>query len=314
MSPPVDQYTRPHLNPFPPPLPPRPISNLTSRRKPVPGISPFEDIQSAPAFPASPPSDPPSLPPRTFQLQPQQPPPLSSPAPPIPPPVTEKSQAIPIKKQKWRPYPRSKRGKRWFWVIAVALLLLIIAIAVIASLLTRDSSSNSDNNTSNSDNNTSSSEDNGGHPLSRSDGGIDIGKPGDIAKYGSGSTDHFIIQVNRSSVVTRLDPIISPGKVSGHVHRFYGGSFVDENLHKASEMANLAQCSTTAVQDDKSLYWVPQVYHRSLNGSLSMVPLRYHSAYYFLKAPTGVPIHPFPDNYNIVAGNPFRREVDKTDR
>jgi len=307
MSPPIDPFTRPHLSPFPPPLPPRPISNPTSRRKPVPEVSPFEDLQTAPAAAASPLQEAPALPPRTFQLQPQQPALISSQAPPIPPPVTEKSQVIPTKKQKWRPYPRSKRGKRWFWIIAVALLLLFVAIAVIASLLTRDSSSSDDNNTSNS-------EDNGGHPLSRSDGGIDIGEPGDIAKYGSGSTDHFIIQVNRSSVVTRLDPIISPGKVSGHVHRFYGSSIVDQNLHKASEMANLAQCSTTAVQDDKSLYWVPQVYHRSLNGSLLMVPLRYHSAYYFLKAPTGVPIHPFPDNYNIVAGNPFRREVDKTDR
>jgi hypothetical protein len=175
---------------------------------------------------------------------------------------------------------------------------------VIASFVNRHSTSDSDNSSSND----------GGHPLSRADGGIDIGKPGDIAKYGSGSKDHFRIQVNRSSVVTRLDPIVSPGKVSGHVHRFYGSSFVDENLHKASEMVNLAQCSTTAVQDDKSLYWVPQLYHRSFDGSLSMVPIRYHAAYYFLKAPTGVPIHPFPDNYNIVAGNPLRREMNTTDR
>jgi len=314
MAPPIDQSTRPHSNPFPPPLPPRPISNPTSRRKPVPGISPFEDIQAAPetTLPLS--QGPPALPPRSYQLQPQQPPSLQPQAPvhSIPPPVTEKSQAPPIQKPKWRPCPRSKRGRRWFWVIAVALLLLIIAIAVIASVLTRNSRSSGDDSSSNNDSNDFASD--GGHPLSRSDGGIDIGKPGDIAKYGSGSTDHFIIQVNRSSVVTRLDPIVSPGKVSGHVHRFYGGNFVDENLHKASELANLAQCSTTAVQDDKSLYWVPQVYHRSLDGSFSMVPLRYHSAYYFLKAPTGVPIHPFPDNYNIVAGNPFRREVDKADR
>jgi hypothetical protein len=143
---------------------------------------------------------------------------------------------------------------------------------------------------------------------------VDIGKPGDIAKYGSGSTDHFVIQVNRSSLVTRLDPIVSPGKLSSHVYRFYGSSFVDENLHNASQIVNLARCSTTAVQEDKSIYWVPQVYHRSLdNGTFTMVPIRYHAAYYFQKAPTGEPIHPFPDNYNIVAGNPFRREVDSSD-
>lgn len=308
MAPPFDQSTRPLSGPFPPSLPPRPP---TSRRKPVPGISPFEDLQAAPATTLPSPQDPPTLPPRTYQLPTQNPPPHASQAPvhPIPPPVTEKTQVSPIKKRKWRPYPRSKRGKRWFWIVAILLLLIIIAVAVIASLVTRHSSSN--NNVPDSG---GSSSDNGGHPLARSEGGVDIGKPGDIAKYGSGSTDHFIIQVNRSSVVTRLDPIISPGKVSGHVHRFYGSDFVDENLHKASEMANLAQCSTTAVQDDKSLYWVPQLYHRSPDGALSMVPSQYHSAYYFLKAPTGQALHPFPDNYNIVAGNPFRREVDKTDR
>lgn len=282
MPPPIDQSSRPPVVRSKPPLPPRPVARSTSRRKPVPVLSPFEEFQA--------PIQPPALPPRTYQLPP-------------PPPVSEKP--LPVQKQRWRPYPRNRRGKRWFWVIAACLILVIIAIALIATFVTRNS---------NSGNSEGNSSDNGGHPLSRSEGGVDIGKPGDIASYGKGSTDHFLIQVNRSSAVTRLDPIVSPGKVSGHVHRFYGSNFVDENLHTASEMANLASCSTTAVQDDKSIYWVPQLYHRSTNGSLSMVPIRYHSAYYFQKAPTGDHIHPFPDNYNIVAGNPFRREVDTNDK
>jgi hypothetical protein len=208
---------------------------------------------------------------------------------------------IPFKPKTRRLYPESKRGKRWCWIIAAGIILIAIVVGVIAYFVTHGSESSPPNT------------DNGGHPLAIKDGGVDIGKPGDIATYGTGSTDHFVIQVNRSTVVTRLDPIVSPGQLSAHVHRFYGSSFVDENLHTASEMANLANCSTTAVQDDKSVYWVPQLYHRSLNGSFSMIPIRYHAAYYFQKAPTGVHLHPFPDNYNIVAGDPFRREVDPTD-
>lgn len=36
---------------------------------------------------------------------------------------------------------------------------------------------------------------------------------------------------------TRLDPIISPGKVSGHVHIFMGSSRVAANLDSGAAMA-----------------------------------------------------------------------------
>ena len=36
--------------------------------------------------------------------------------------------------------------------------------------------------------------------------------------------DHFILTQLSSLVYARLDPIISPGKVSGHVHNVMGGS------------------------------------------------------------------------------------------
>lgn len=289
MPPPIDRSSRPPpITPARPSLPPRPVARSTSRKKPVPTLGPFDDLRAIPG--PLPPRESPALPPRIQQVQYELPPSQG---------LGEKSIA-PVEKQKWRAYPRSKRGKRWFWVALASLLLIIIIVAVVISFVARNSKSTND--------------DNGGHPLSKADGGVDIGRPGDIAIYGKGSTDHFVIQVNRSTVVTRLDPIVSPGKLSGHVHRFYGSSFVDENLHNASEMINLAQCSTTAVQDDKSIYWVPQLYHRSLDGSLAMVPIQNHAAYYFQKAPTGVHLHPFPDNYNIVAGNPFRREKDPSDK
>ena len=74
-------------------------------------------------------------------------------------------------------------------------------------------------------------------------------------------------------VATRLDPILSPGSVSSHVHHFVGSSQVTANADFESASAagtvsaigrNLyilteRQCTTSNVQADKSIYWTPQV-------------------------------------------------------
>ena len=199
-----------------------------------------------------------------------------------------------------------RRRKRWWFIIGgLVLLILVIIVTVMAAVVSSQRPRDAEK---------SANTDNGGHPLAVEDGGVDIGQPGDIARYGTGSSDHFVLQMNRSTVVSRFDPIVSPGRVSSHVHRFYGTSLVDEVRRNASEAVALGKCSTTPVQENHSQYWVPQLYWRSPeNGSYTMVPLRCHAAYYFQKAPTGETIRPFPDNYNVVAGNPFRREVDPND-
>lgn len=52
---------------------------------------------------------------------------------------------------------------------------------------------------------------------------------------------------------------------------------------------------------------MPQIYHRFSNGTYLAVPVRQASVYYFQKAPSKAKIYPYPDNYNIVVGNPNRR-------
>jgi len=187
------------------------------------------------------------------------------------------------------------------------MLIIIIAIATAVPIAIKSRKSSSSSSSTTTD--TSAA-----HPLSVSQGGVNIGQPGSIAQFGNKSTDHFLIVVSsRSSVVTRLDPIVNPDAVGSHVHRVFGSSYFIPNLTSATEAQTNAKCTTATVQDDKSAYWVAQIYYRYPNGSLISVPVAYTSAYYFIKAPTGVPIYPFPDNYNIVAGDPMRRYKTDSD-
>lgn len=304
------------------PRPLRPVARAPSKRKPVPVLDP-NDLVSASQTPSPVARSPnvsttnvandhhhvhaPSLPPRpqSYQLSPALPTfhhDKES--------TTTTYHHVPLSgggtPRRGFVSGEERRRKRWWIIGGVILLLVVIIIAVVAAVVSKRGGKGGKSSVANTDN--------GGHPLSIEDGGVDIGQPGDIARYGSGSSDHFVLQMDRSTVVSRFDPIVTPGRVSSHVHRFYGSSLVDEVRRNTSEAITLGKCSTTPVQEDYSQYWVPQLYWRSPdNGSFTMVPIRYHAAYYFQKAPTGETIHPFPDNYNVVAGNPFRREVDPND-
>ncbi|WWC87576.1 uncharacterized protein L201_002466 [Kwoniella dendrophila CBS 6074] len=309
----------------PPPLPPRPVP--AGRRKPVPSYPNNGSLEEPIPKGAAPP-----LPPRPdqqrYSLTPDQPTYQNdnivdhSQLPPPPPQINEKyGQYPPRKKQRWW-YPSTTRGRRWWWGCLVALILAIaIVIAVCAAVFSKKHSSNDDagqnssglTGSSGSSGTTSGSTKDGGHPLTISQGGVNIGKPGDIAQFGKKSTDHFVMTTNRSIAVTRLDPIVNPNAPSSHLHRIHGSSYFTANLTSAKDMQSLAKCTTTVVQDDKSAYWVAELYYQWPNGSLSSIPLDRTSLYYFQKAPTGVPIYPFPDNYNLVAGDPMRRSINYTD-
>ncbi|KAK8861302.1 hypothetical protein IAR55_002121 [Kwoniella newhampshirensis] len=318
-----------------PALPLRP--RTAAQRKPVPSV----DYSVAGAAGAGAPRSPaPPLPPRpppsavdnALRAQPLPPATYNnenivdhSQLPP-PPPVNEKYGPYPPRKRgKWW-YPATTKGRRWFWGL---ILLLIVAIAVVAAVcatvIPKKHSSNSDSNDDSSSDNSSGNAAAGsntttvsvehlpGNPLPPSRGGVTVGANGTTASFGKYSTDHFVMTTNRSIVVTRLDPIVNPNAPGSHLHRVHGASYFTANLTSATELQKLANCTTTVVQDDKSAYWVAQLYYQYPNGSLQTIRLDRTSLYYFQKAPVGVPIYPFPDNYNIVAGNPMRRAVNYSD-
>jgi hypothetical protein len=75
-----------------------------------------------------------------------------------------------------------------------------------------------------------------------------------------------------------LDPIVTPGKVSGHAHAVVGNS----NFRQTFDTSTWddANCSTIQIQENKSSYWVPPIYGRHPNGTFSAIPISEVRIYY----------------------------------
>lgn len=73
------------------------------------------------------------------------------------------------------------------------------------------------------------------------------------------SADTFVLGGNGALTASRMDPLVSPGEVGGHVHVVLGGSKFRGVLNSPDEQSQSA-CTTTKVAVDKSNYWSPQAY------------------------------------------------------
>ena len=102
----------------------------------------------------------------------------------------------------------------------------------------------------------------------------------------------------------RLDPIISPGQVSGHVHAIHGGS--NFGMSATGDELKNSNCTSCAVIQDHSAYWTPALYFQDAStGEYTLVDqVGGTLVYYFL---FGNNIQPFPDNFQMIAGDTNRR-------
>ena len=71
--------------------------------------------------------------------------------------------------------------------------------------------------------------------------------------------------------LTRLDPIVSQGLVSGHAHMVTGGSNFGPKL--SSSLFESSKCSTLETQQDMSSYWVSPPFGRNPNNTWSALPV-----------------------------------------
>lgn len=84
---------------------------------------------------------------------------------------------------------------------------------------------------------------------------------------------------NKELVKTRVDPIMTPGKVGTHVHSVFGGSGF--GMSSTGESILNSKCSTAMISGDNSNYWVPSLYFRDpKTGKFEDVELFYANAYY----------------------------------
>ncbi|GAA5966294.1 hypothetical protein JCM3765_005246 [Sporobolomyces pararoseus] len=114
-----------------------------------------------------------------------------------------------------------------------------------------------------------------------------------------------------SLVIERADSIVSPYKVSGHVHNILGGS--NFALGNTFEELRASDCTSCLVKQDMSNYWTPQLYFQWANGSFSSVSTVGGGLIYYLPRfhPTDkTNVTAFPDGFRVLTGNPFKRFYD----
>jgi hypothetical protein len=106
----------------------------------------------------------------------------------------------------------------------------------------------------------------------------------------------------------RLDPIVNPGVVSGHVHTISGPN----NFGISSDYQSLtgACCTSCPVQSDKSAYWTPQLYYRYANGAFSEVGNGGTIVYYLDRGDNVPQMEAFPEGFRMVSGDPALRSYN----
>ena len=106
--------------------------------------------------------------------------------------------------------------------------------------------------------------------------------PSSCTPAASGATPVLINQVIvglAPLLYARVDPIISPGKASAHVHLGMGGSNWSPSMEE--DTALNSSCTSTQAKVDKSVYWTPRLSFRSpQNGSYISVAATQEKVYY----------------------------------
>ncbi|KAF4975873.1 hypothetical protein FZEAL_7396 [Fusarium zealandicum] len=106
----------------------------------------------------------------------------------------------------------------------------------------------------------------------------------------------------------RVDPIINPGKVAGHLHKVSGAS--NFGVDSSYDDLQASRCTSCEVQTDKSAYWTPQLFYQHGNGSFEMVPNGGTVIYYLGRGENRSNIEPFPPGFQMLSGDNFARSND----
>ncbi|KAJ3510691.1 hypothetical protein NLJ89_g4535 [Agrocybe chaxingu] len=136
---------------------------------------------------------------------------------------------------------------------------------------------------------------------------------------------YWLMGIENFITTERLDPVVNPGRVSGHAHSVLGGS----NFRAATNTSFLRQsdCTSVPIPQDKSAYWFPHLYFQWNNGSFTSLNggavickqfesfddsahLTCLSDYLFSDKPGTTTA--FPDDFRMISGDPTLRTYDPT--
>ena len=99
--------------------------------------------------------------------------------------------------------------------------------------------------------------------------------------YGINSGSQTVLHFygNGPLVSGRVNPIVSPGVASGHVHVFQGGNAFSLNMTDTQLLSST--CTSALFKNDKSNYWTPTLYFQDpVSRLLEDVQMDYMNVYY----------------------------------
>lgn len=109
----------------------------------------------------------------------------------------------------------------------------------------------------------------------------------------------------------RVDPVVNPGAISGHVHTVMGAS--NFGMVATGESLKESNCTTALPKADKSAYWFPALYFQDpKDGHFEPVEMFYSNVYYFFEA-TNDQIKAFPTGLKMISGDATRRTAPNLD-
>jgi hypothetical protein len=119
-------------------------------------------------------------------------------------------------------------------------------------------------------------------------------------------------------VVQRLDPLVTPGEVSPHLHQIVGGNAFNVSMHPELDLPKLATCTTCTFKEDLSNYWTAVLYFRAPNGSFKRVPQMPNQ---FLQGNGGMTVYynqpmdntkvtAFKKGFRMIVGDPMIRSFN----
>ncbi|KAJ8116063.1 hypothetical protein OPT61_g2439 [Boeremia exigua] len=119
---------------------------------------------------------------------------------------------------------------------------------------------------------------------------------------------HYFSFFNRAGPMSyqRLDPALFPGTESPHLHSFDGGNALSASSDFNGQMGST--CTTARIKPDKSLYWRPTLFWNGNNTGFYRVPETAAKIYYkFGESGAWANVTEFPEDFNMITGDPFKR-------
>ncbi|TFK22637.1 hypothetical protein FA15DRAFT_688269 [Coprinopsis marcescibilis] len=127
-----------------------------------------------------------------------------------------------------------------------------------------------------------------------------------------------LLRFGCSQLVTeRLDPLVTPGQVSPHVHQIIGGNAFNITMDQNNDLGELATCTTCKFKENRSNYWTAVMYFKARNGTYMRVPQMANqfigqpnggmTVYYIQPIGSNQKVTAFSKGFRMIVGDPMSR-------